>query len=156
MSRFIRLVTSARVTTSSELRQKLGQLVYLSRTDDAPSTPSVWHNFLRWTGMHPMVKEHIASCNSCQWNKHSKKKSHSKIPLTPALRSKNPWDKVQVDCCGPWTIRYHNKVTGRISLFQIHLLSMVDICNRWPEFAQINSANSIVTAKAFDKNWLCH
>jgi hypothetical protein len=28
------------------LRQKLGRLVYLSRTDDAPGTPSVWHNFL--------------------------------------------------------------------------------------------------------------
>ena len=85
----------------------------------------------------------------------SNKKLHGKIPLNPALRGKNPWDKVQVDCCGPWTIRYHNEVTGKISSFQIHLLSMVDVCNGWPEFARINSANSIATAKAFDKNWLC-
>ena len=46
MSRCIRLITSARVTTLPVLRQKLGRLAYLSRTDDAPSTPSVWHNFL--------------------------------------------------------------------------------------------------------------
>ncbi len=41
-----RLITSERVTTLPVLRQELGRLVYLSRTDDAPSTPSVWHNFL--------------------------------------------------------------------------------------------------------------
>jgi hypothetical protein len=46
MSRCIRLITSARVTTLPVLRQKLGRLAYLSRTDDAPSTPSAWHNFL--------------------------------------------------------------------------------------------------------------
>jgi hypothetical protein len=32
---------------------------------------------------------------------------------------------------------------------------MVDVCNGWPEFARINSASSIATAKAFDKIWLC-
>ncbi len=51
-----------------------------------------------WTGMCPMVEKYVASCDSCQRNKHSNKKSHGKIPLTPALRDKNPWDKVQVDC----------------------------------------------------------
>ncbi len=102
-----------------------------------------------------MIEKHVASCDSCQRNKHSNKKAHGKIPLTTALRFKNPWDKVQVDCCRPWTIRYKNEVTDRISSFQIHLVSMVDVCNGWPEFSRINSANSIATAKAFDKNWLC-
>ena len=108
-----------------------------------------------WTGMRPMVEKYVASCDSCQRNKHSNKKSHGKIPLTPALRDKNPWDKVQVDCCGPWTIRYQNDITGRITSFRIHLLSMIDVCTGWPEFARIESANSIATAKAFDKSWLC-
>ena len=71
------------------------------------------------------------------------------------LRNKQPWEKVQVDCCGPWKICYNNQLTGRICTFEIHLLSMVDICNGWPEFARINMANSIATAKAFGENWLC-
>ncbi len=45
-----------------------------------------------WKGMGKMVQKHVASCDSCQRNKLS----------TLALRNKNPWDKVQVDCCGPW------------------------------------------------------
>jgi hypothetical protein len=110
---------------------------------------------LGWKGMRPMIEKHVASCDSCQRNKLSNKKAHGKIPLTTALRSKNPWDKVQVDYCGPWTIRYHNEVTGRISSFQIHLLSMFNICNGWPEFTRIDSANSIATAKAFNNTWLC-
>ena len=108
-----------------------------------------------WKGLRTMVEKHVASCDSCQCNKQSNKKPYGKIPLTPALRNKGPWEKVQVDCCGPWTIRYKNEVTGRISNFSIHLLSMVDVCNGWPEFARIPSANSIATSKAFDKNWLC-
>jgi hypothetical protein len=102
-----------------------------------------------------MVEAHVASCDSCQRNKHSNKKSYGKIPLNPALRNRNPWEKVQVDCCGPWTIRWHNEATGKVSSVKIHILSMVDVCIGWPEFARINSASSIATAKAFDKNWLC-
>ena len=108
-----------------------------------------------WKGLHPMVEAYVATCDSCQRNKQSNKKAFQKIPLTPALRNKHPWEKVQVDCCGPWKIWYRNDATGRISLFEVHLLSMIDICNGWPEFARINSANSIATAKAFDKSWLC-
>jgi len=58
-----------------------------------------------WKGLRTMVESHVASCDSCQRNKHSNKKSYGKIPITPALRNKNPWEKVQLDCCGPWTIK---------------------------------------------------
>ncbi len=33
---------------------------------------------------------------------------------------------------------------------------MVDACTGWGKFARIPSASSISTAKALDKNWLCH
>ncbi len=65
-----------------------------------------------WKGMRTMVEKHVASCDSCQRNKLSNKKPHGKIPLTQALHNKNPWDKVQVDCCGPWTVCYKNTATG--------------------------------------------
>jgi hypothetical protein len=32
----------------------------------------------------------------------------------------------------------------------------LDACTRWSKFVRILSALSIDTAKAFDKNWLCH
>jgi transposase InsO family protein len=102
-----------------------------------------------------MVEKHVSTCNSCQRNKASNKKQYGKLPLVPALRNKEPWEQVQVDCCGPWTIRYRNNITGRISTFEIQLLSMADVCTNWSEFARIHSANSIATAKSFDKYWLC-
>ena len=39
------------------------------------------------------------------------KKSYGKIPLIPALRDKNPWEVVHVDCCGPWKIRWLDEET---------------------------------------------
>lgn len=108
-----------------------------------------------WKGLRTMVEEHIASCDSCQRNKQSNKKQYGKLPLVPALRNREPWEKVQVDCCGPWTIRYHNALTGKISKYEIHLLSMVDVCTGWSEFTRLNSHTAIAVAKAFDKTWLC-
>ena len=89
-----------------------------------------------WKGLRTMVEKHVESCDNCQRNKLSNKKPYGKLPLVLALRNKQPWEKVQVDCCGPWKIRYNNEITGNISTFEIHLLSMVDVCNGWPEFAR--------------------
>jgi hypothetical protein len=108
-----------------------------------------------WKGLRTMVENHVATCDSCQRNKVSNKKQYGKLPLVPALRNKEPWEKIQVDCAGPWTIRYNNAITGKVSTFQIFLMSMVDLGINWCEFARIPSANSISTAKALDKNWLC-
>jgi hypothetical protein len=37
----------------------------------------------------------------------------------------------------------------------VHILAIVDACTKWTEFVRIESASSIATAKAFDKEWLC-
>jgi hypothetical protein len=102
-----------------------------------------------------MVKKHITTCDNCQRNKTTNKKAYGKIPLTSALHDNHPWERIHIDCCGPWKINHENKETGGTSKFEIHLLSMVDACTGWSKFAQILSALSITTAKALDKNWLC-
>jgi hypothetical protein len=40
-----------------------------------------------WKGLRPMVEQHMLSCDSCQRNKSTDKKSYGKIPLTPALNN---------------------------------------------------------------------
>jgi hypothetical protein len=102
-----------------------------------------------------MVEKHISTCDSCQRNKRTNKKAYGKIPLTSALRDKQPWEVVHVDCCGPWKIRWHDDESGRMHSFEIHLLSMVDACTAWSEFCRIKTASSLATSSGFDKNWLC-
>ncbi len=109
-----------------------------------------------WKGLRPMVEQQVLSCDSCQRNKSTNKKSYGKIPLTPALHDKNPWEIVHVDCCGPWKVRWYNEEKGKTRSLDIHLLSMVEACTGWSEFARVKSASSIATATAFDKGWLCH
>ena len=110
---------------------------------------------LTWKGLSTMVEKHISTCDSCQQNKRTNKKAYGKIPLTSALRDKQPWEVVHVDCCGPWKIRWHDDKSGRIHSFEIHLLSMVDACTAWSEFCHIKMASSLATSSGFDKNWLC-
>lgn len=57
-----------------------------------------------WKGLCTMVEKHVTSCNSCQRNKQSNKKQYGKLPLIPAMHNRNPWEKIQVNCCGPWKI----------------------------------------------------
>ncbi len=80
-------------------------------------------------------KNHVDTCDSCQRNKHTNKKAYGKLPLVPALRNKEPWQTVHVDCGGPRTIRYVDNETGQIVLFEVHVLGMVDAGTNWCEVA---------------------
>ena len=102
-----------------------------------------------WKGLSTKVEKHILTCDSCQRN------AYGKIPLTSALRDKQPWEVVHVDCCGPWKIRWHDDESGRMHSFEIHLLSMFDACTAWSKFCRIKTALSLATSSGFDKNWLC-
>jgi hypothetical protein len=108
-----------------------------------------------WKGLCPMVEKHVLSCDSCQCNKTTNKKSYGKIPFTSALRDRHPWEIIHVDCCGPWKIRWHDEETGATKSVTIHLFWMVEACTGWSEFVRIASASSLATASAFDKAWLC-
>ncbi len=91
---------------------------------------------------------HLCGKDVAQWSKNMQqvvtisnatkittKKAYGKIPLTSLLSNKNPWEMVHIDCCGSWKIRYHNKDTGKISTFKIHLLTMIKACTGWSEFS---------------------
>jgi transposase InsO family protein len=109
-----------------------------------------------WKGLRLMVEKYINSWDSCQRNKTTNKKSYGKIPLVPALRDKNPWEVVHINCCGPWKVKWRDSKTREKKEIEIHLLSIVDTCTGWSEFVRIDTASSIAMAAGPDKNWLCH
>ena len=105
--------------------------------------------------MRRQVENHIKTCDACQRHKITGKGHYGQMPIVSSLRDKDPFEKVYVDCAGPWTVRVKNDVTHDLSDYKIHILTMVDAATNWPELALIPSANSRSCAKMFDLCWLC-
>jgi hypothetical protein len=80
-----------------------------------------------WKGLTTSVENHVDTCNSCQRNKHTNKKAYGKVPLVPALRNKEPWQTVHVDCGGPWTVRYFDDKTGQIPPFEVTGVKLLEL-----------------------------
>ena len=105
--------------------------------------------------MYRKVKNHIKTCDACQHHKISGKGQYGQMPLVSPLRDKDPFEKVYIDCAGPWTVRIKNDVMQELSDYKIHILTIVDAVTNWPELALIPSANSRRCTKMFDLCWLC-
>ena len=107
-----------------------------------------------WKGLRQQVDEYVRTCEQCQKMKITGKNKYGKLPLVPALRDKDPWEKVQVDCCGPWSIK--TKLSdGKVLEYKIHLMSMIDLCTGFPEFSALANSTSKHAAETFDRVWLC-
>ncbi len=83
------------------------------------------------------------------------KQGCGKLPLNSPQHNKMPWEKVQLDCCRPWTIRYKDSPINKVVKFEIQLLSMVDVGSGWSEFAQFAMVSATGMVIAFNKQWLC-
>eukprot|EP00804_Cyclotella_cryptica_P025555 CCRYP_002815-RC/>CCRYP_002815-RC protein AED:0.24 eAED:0.24 QI:0/0.6/0.66/0.83/0.8/0.66/6/115/854 len=114
---------------------------------------SIVQNFY-WKGMRSQIKEYIRTCNQCQRHKIVGKPNYGILPLVPALRDKKPFKKVHVDCAGPWTVKINDGPMTANSKYEIFVLTMVDPCTNWAEFALIPMASSRVVDIQFDINWL--
>ena len=108
-----------------------------------------------WKGIKAQVEAYVNSCNSCQRNKIQGQKKYGKLPLVQALRDRVPWEKIQVDCAGPWTIRVRNSVTGEIVEHKIKILSVVELSTGWPEFAILANSTAQEAAIALDRCYFC-
>ena len=59
-----------------------------------------------WKGMHKDIENHCKKCKKCQLSK----KKHTKYGhLPPKEAEAIPWDKLCVDCIGPYKIPVNNK-----------------------------------------------
>ena len=78
--------------------------------------------------MRKQVEDFISSCDTCQKKKITGKNKYGKVPLVPALRDKQPWEYIQVDCAGSWTVRVKNSVTSEVNKYTIKVLTIVEKC----------------------------
>ena len=108
-----------------------------------------------WKGMRAQIENHVKSCDKCQGNKIVVKPNYGLLPLVPALRDKDPFEKVHVDCARLWTVHIEEEVSKKEIEYKIHILSMVDACTNWCQLALIPTANSKTCTVQFDTNWLC-
>ena len=82
--------------------------------------PSVTHTLnslsqtLKWKEMHRQVENHIKICDACQRHKITGKGHYGQMPLVSSLRDKDPFEKVYIDCAGPWTVRVKNDITHKL------------------------------------------
>jgi hypothetical protein len=108
-----------------------------------------------WKGIHGQVEDHVKTCEECQRHKIIGKPNYGILPLVPALCNKNPFEKIQVDCAGPWTVCIKDgPMTAEIK-YEIHILTMVDAFTNWMQLAIIPTTTSRVIATQFNINWLC-
>ena len=68
------------------------------------------------------------------------------LPLVPALHNKKPFEKVQLNCAGPWIVRVKDESSTQDIEYEIHILTMVDVCTNWTELALIPTAKSKTVA----------
>ena len=108
-----------------------------------------------YPGIRKEIEELVRSCDTCQRHKITGKKQYGKIPLTPALRDKEPWQVVHIDCNGPWDIQYENEITGEQQNQKLNLLTISDACLGWVEFLVMKNKTAKHTAHLFDIHWLC-
>ncbi|KAL7465162.1 hypothetical protein ACHAXS_005488 [Conticribra weissflogii] len=106
-------------------------------------------------GSRNAVEKLVRTCDTCQRNKIIGKKAYGKIPLTPALRDKEPWQVVHIDCTGPWDILYKSDITNKTITYKLNLLTITDACLGWTEFAVTKNKTAQHTAHLFNINWLC-
>lgn len=79
-----------------------------------------------WKGIRGQVKEYVKTCDKCQHHKIVGKPIYGILPLTPALCDKDPFEKVHVDCAGPWTVRIDDRPMTRKLEYQIYIFTMLD------------------------------
>jgi hypothetical protein len=103
--------------------------------------------------MHGQVEDLVKTYDKCQCHKIVTKPNYGVLPLIPVLRDKEPFEKMQVDCAGPWTVCIKDKSTTQEIEYQIHILTMVDTCTNWTELALVPTANSKTVPLQFGINW---
>ena len=106
-----------------------------------------------WRGLRAQVESYVKSCDECQRHKIVGKPNYGEVPETPPQREKDPFEKVHVDCAGPWKVKVTDGVTTEE--YTIHVMTMVDAGTNWCEFRLIPTANSLSCAAALDEEWLC-
>jgi len=103
---------------------------------------------LIWPDLRAHVRAHCKTCRQCQLSKKVRKK-YGHLP-PKADYSTTPWERVDVDLIGPYTIK--NKNGKEYILLAI---TMIDPATRWFEVVMVKDKSAKSAMEAFDNSWLC-
>ena len=97
---------------------------------------------------HPNLRKHIDaySCDACQRHKLDGRGAGHLAPCTVRAA---PWEQVDVDLIGPWTVPLK-----RGSLFEFMVLTCIDCVTGLVELFRIDDKTSAHVAAKFDECWL--
>ena len=112
----------------------------------ATRTHATISQHFHWKGIKADFNDHVKKRSTCQLSKRTNK-HYGLIPIsTPET---DPWNTVQVDMIGPWTLKRNS----------IHLefkaLTMIEPVTCWPEIALTLTMTSAEVSNLFDTPWLC-
>ena len=85
-------------------------------------------------------------CDACQRYKVDSK-SYGKLPARDVRTA--PWEQVDVDLIGPWSVQ-----TGTGRVYEFSALTSIDRVTGLPELIRINNKTSAHIAAKFEESWL--
>ena len=107
-----------------------------------------------WKGMDTDIENLVRNCDKCQIFKKTAVRPVGHVPVR-ASRSVTPWDRVHVDCVGPWTVDIRIQDSDKVVKRTILALTMICEATLWPEIALVQNTKSWHVAHVFDSTWLC-
>ena len=107
-----------------------------------------------WPGMDAEIVTLVKECDTCQRFKKTAVRPVGHLPLRD-LRSAVPWERVRVDCIGPWKIPIYIISEDKKIHVKVSALTMVCEATLWPEIGRIFKMTAEHIAHKFDTNWLC-
>jgi hypothetical protein len=106
-----------------------------------------------WVGMHGMIKEWCRSCDRCQ----RCKTTYRQYGLLPPKQAEEiPWERLCVDCIGPYTFRRYAEGVSKKDREKVVLrcVTMIDPATGWFEIAEVPDFKAFPVTKAVEKTWL--
>jgi len=100
-----------------------------------------------WSGIRRQTQRHVSKCRQCQLCKGNPKK-YGHLPAKEAEPSV-PWDRVNVDLTGPFSVKTPKGVQ------KILLLTAIDPATGWFELKEIQDPSSDTVSAAMDDIWFC-
>jgi transposase InsO family protein len=98
-----------------------------------------------WPNMRAQIQYHVRKCRQCQLGKGTTKK-YGHLPAKDIEKSE-PWNRVNVDLIGPWSVKTPKGVRT------LRALTIIDPATGWFEMKEIESPDSSSTAAAIDDVW---
>ena len=108
-------------------------------------TEATIRQLFTWPGLRSTVQQYCTTCKQCQLSKKIRRK-YGHLP--PKTVTSTPWQRVDVDLVGPWTVKTPSGPR------YLRALTMIDPITGWFEAVPIDNATAHTVMEAFNNEWL--